>query len=232
VEASAPLASAFKFNLAFYLAYGPEGLQALKETIAAAPDDIPTVLDAKFGDISYTAQHYARAAFEALRADAVTVAPYVGMDAVTPLLDYPEKGIYVLVRSANITGNDFQLWPSERAPLYRFVTAQLNTLAREHPDKLGLMVSATQPVDLARIRSWAPTLPFLVPGIGAQQGDLDTALAHGVTSTGLGPLLGMGRALVTPVDGQTLGESARTAAEMWLARIRERRAALAAAPPR
>jgi orotidine 5'-phosphate decarboxylase subfamily 2 len=223
IEATADFACAYKFNLMFYLAYSLDGPQALHETLAYVPDDIPVILDAKFGDISYTAEHYAKAAFEVLGADAVTITPYVGMDAVTPLLAYPDRTVFVLVRSTNTTGNDFQLWPSERAPLYRFVTAQLNTLARQYPNQIGLIVASTQPHDLALIRSWAPSLPFLIPGIGVQQGDLNTAVQHGVSRTGIGPLIGVGRAIIYASQNAGFASAARAVARDWVSQIRAAR---------
>jgi orotidine-5'-phosphate decarboxylase len=223
IEATADFTCAYKFNLMFYLAYSLDGLQALYETLADVPHDIPVILDAKFGDISYTAEHYAKAAFGVLGADAVTITPYVGMDAVTPLLTYPDRMVFVVVRSANTTGNDFQLWPSERAPLYRFVTAQLNTLARQYPNQIGLIVAATQPHDLALIRSWAPNLPFLIPGIGVQQGDLNTAVQHGVSRTGIGPLIGVGRAILYASQNADFASAAREVARDWVSQIRAAR---------
>lgn len=227
IDATLDYACAYKPNLMFYLAYGAEGIRALQETIAYVPDNTPVILDAKFGDISYTAQHYARSAYEVLGADAVTVSPYAGMDAVTPLLDYPDKMAFVLVRSSNRSGNDFQLWPSERAPLYRFVTAQINTLACDHEDQLGMIVSATQPRDLVLLRSWAPCIPFLIPGLGAQEGDLDTAVQHGMTRDGLGPIISVTRAIIYATSGPDYAQAARHAAEEWAARIRTARAAYA-----
>ena len=224
IDATLDYACAFKPNLIFYLSFGSEGLRALEETIAYIPDDTPVILDAKFGDISYTAEHYAHAVFDVLGADAVTITPYVGMDAVTPLLGRPGKMIFVLVRSSNITGNDFQRWPSERAPLYRFVTAQINTLARDHADQLGMIVSATQPRDLALLRSWAPSIPFLIPGIGVQEGDLGTAVQHGMTRGGTGPLIGVARAIIYASADGDYAAAARTAAAEWVERIRAERA--------
>jgi len=228
VEATAEFACAFKPNLMFYLAYGTEGFEALQKTIAHVPDDIPVILDAKFGDISFTAGYYARAAFDVLGADAVTVSPYVGMDAVTPLLAHENRMVFVLVRSSNTTGNDFQLWPNDKAPLFRFVTAQVNTLAHKHPDQLGIIVGATQPRDLAQIRSWAPGLPFLIPGLGVQQGDLTTAVEHGMTRTGVGPLIGVARAIIYASQGADFTDAAHDAAAAWVTRIREVRARVSA----
>jgi orotidine 5'-phosphate decarboxylase subfamily 2 len=223
VDATAEYACAYKMNMAFYLVYGPDGLQALQTIIAHIPDDIPVILDAKFGDIGYTATHYGRAAFEILGADAVTVSPYVGMDAVVPLLQYDEKAVFVLVRSANTTGNDFQLWPNEQSPLFRYVTAQLNTLADQYPEQIGIGVGATQPRDLARLRCWAPSLPFLVPGLGEQEGDFTLAVEHGLTVTGIGPTISVGRSIIYASDGADFEQAAHTAAREWVERIRAAR---------
>jgi orotidine-5'-phosphate decarboxylase len=221
VDATAEFACAFKPNLAFYLAHGPDGLRALRETIAHIPNELPVILDAKFGDISYTAAHYGRAAFEMLGADAVTVSAYVGMDAVTPLLvSYPEQMVFVLVRSTNTTSNDFQLWPSDKAPLFRYVTAQLNTLLAKYPDQLGAAVGATQPQDMGRVRTWAPSLPFLISGLGAQGGDLRVAVQEGITRTGIGPILSVTRSIIYADQGPDFADAAQSAASEWLRRIR------------
>lgn len=224
IDATTELACAYKFNLAFYLAYGPDGLRALQDTVAHVPNDIPTILDAKFGDISYTAEHYARASFEQIGVDAVTVSPYVGMDAVTPLLAYRDKMVFVLARSTNTTGNDFQYWPSERAPLYRYVTAQVNTLARQYPDQLGIVVGATQAPDLINIRSWAPALPFLIPGIGVQQGDLNIAIEHGISQTNIGPMIAVARSIIYASQNDDYAAAARQSAAGWVRQIRDTRA--------
>ncbi|HML22171.1 MAG TPA: orotidine-5'-phosphate decarboxylase [Aggregatilinea sp.] len=224
VDATAPYACAYKMNLAFYLAYGPEGMQALQSITAHVPDEIPVILDAKFGDIDYTAMHYARAAFEVFGADAVTVSPYVGMDAVKPLIDYKDKGVFVLVRSANTTSNDFQLWPSEQSPLFRYVTAQLNTLADTHPEQIGITVGATQPRDLTRLRCWAPTLPFLIPGLGEQEGDIALAVEHGITVTGIGPTINVGRTIIYASDDPgDFDRAAAATAHKWVDDIRAER---------
>jgi len=220
IDATIDLVCAYKLNLDFYLAYGLEGVKALQDIIAYIPEHLPTVLDAKFGDVGYTATHSARAAFEVFKADAVTLNPYVGMDAVTPFLAYPGKMVFVLVRSSNTTGNDFQCWPSDKAPLFRYVTAQLNTLAEQYPDQIGAGVAATQPRDLIQIRSWAPALPFLIPGLGMQGGDLQQAIEHGVTRTGIGPLISVTRSIIYASQEQDFADAARAAALDWVSHIR------------
>lgn len=228
IDATGEFTCAYKMNLAFFLAYGAEGIQALQDTVAHVPDDIPTILDAKFGDISYTAERYACAAFEQLGVDAVTVSPYVGMDAVKPLLAYPDKMTFVLTRSTNTAGNDFQYWPSVRAPLYRYVTGQLNTLAGRYPNQLGIMVGATHAPDLINIRSWAPTLPFLIPGIGVQQGDLTIAVKHGISRTGAGPIISITRSIIYASSHDDFADAASQAAAQWVQQIRETRSRYAA----
>jgi orotidine-5'-phosphate decarboxylase len=221
IDATHEFACAYKPNLAFYLAEGISGLRALQDTIAHVPRHLPVVLDAKFGDISYTAAHYARAAYDELGADAVTLTAYVGMDAVEPVVvNYPDKFAYVMVRSANTTSNDFQHWPTEKAPLFRYVTAQLNTLADKYPDRIGIAAAATQPEDLARIRCWAPNLPFLIAGLGVQGGDEHVAVQEGSSRTGIGPLLSVTRAIIYASQGSDFAEAAHRSAEEWVNRIR------------
>jgi orotidine-5'-phosphate decarboxylase len=183
------------------------------------------ILDAQFGDIGYTATRYAQAAYDVFGVDAVTISPYVGMDAVTPFLAYPEKMVFVVVRTSNTTGNDFQLWPSDKAPLFRYVTAQLNTLAHQYPDQIGIVAGATQPRDLSLIRSWAPTLPFLIPGLGVQEGDLKAAIASGTSRTGIGPLISVTRSVIYASTGPDFAEAAGRVAHEWVNRIREVRRA-------
>jgi orotidine-5'-phosphate decarboxylase len=124
------------------------------------------------------------------------------------------------VRSTNTTGNDFQLWPSDKAPLFRYVTAQLNTLAGRYPGRIGIVAGATQPRDLGRIRAWGPTLPFLVPGIGIQGGDLSAAVEEGPTRDGTGPLISVTRAVIYAGQGRNFADGVGRAAEDWRDRIR------------
>lgn len=221
IDATVDHICAYKPNLAFYLHYGAAGIQALEETIAHIPKNIPVVLDANFGNIGYTASHNASAAFETFGVDAVTVTPYVGMDAVVPFLAYPGKMVFVVVRSSNTTGNDFQCWPNNNAPLFRFVTAQLNTLADDYPGQVGIGVAATQSRDLAQIRSWAPGLPFLIPGLGMQGGDLNLAIEQGITRDGIGPLISVSRSIIYASNGSDYAEAARAATSDWVNHIRQ-----------
>lgn len=219
VDATADQVCAYKLNMVFFLTYGAAGLQVLQDTIAHVPDAIPVILDAKFGDIGYTAERYAALAYDVLGVDAVTLSPYVGMDAVMPLLDYPGRAVFVLARSANRTGNDFQRWPNQHAPLFRFVVAQLNTLAQKHPGQVGAGVASTQARDLSQIRCWAPNLPFLIPGLGVQEGDVNAAVEHGETRDGIGPLISVTRAIIYASQGGDYAAAARQAAQQWRERL-------------
>ncbi|NLH08338.1 MAG: orotidine-5'-phosphate decarboxylase [Chloroflexi bacterium] len=214
VEATADVVSAFKPNLAFFLAYGSAGVHALEDTLAAIPDDIPVILDAKSGDIGSTQRMYGQAAFEALGVDALTVSPYVGDDAVLPLLDtYPGKGLFVLARTSNPAAGRFQDHPGEPPHLYEQVVSAVQGWQIAHPEStLGLVVGATYEAELEALRGRAPELPFLVPGVGAQGGTLDAAVAFGATADGLGPVINASRSVIYASSGADFADAARRAA--------------------
>jgi orotidine-5'-phosphate decarboxylase len=209
IDSTADLVSAYKANLAFYLAHGAVGIDTLRQVIAHVPAEIPTILDAKFGDIGNTAAHYAAFAFEQIRADAVTLSPYIGTDAIQPFIAHPRRFAFVLARTSNVQGNEFQQWPDPAAPLYRRVAEQMGALEQGHPDQIGLVVGATQPAELEQIRGWVPDLPFLVPGIGAQGGDLVASIRHGMSRSGLGPVINVGRDVLYASQGSDFAQAAR-----------------------
>lgn len=165
----------YKPNAAFYET--PDGWRALEETIAYAHGkDVPVILDAKRADIGHTSREYAQL-LEMV--DAITVNPYLGRDAIQPFIQRSEKGVFVLCRTSNPGGEDLQnLELSSGEPLYERVAA-LADLWNKHGN-IGLVVGATAPAELEAIRSQVPTLPFLVPGIGAQGGDTEAAITHGL----------------------------------------------------
>src|SRR5260370_10400064 len=133
IDATADVVSAYKSNLAFFLAHGAVGIDVLRQVIAHVPAEIPTILDAKFGDIGNSAEQYAAFAYEHLRADAVTVSPYVGTDPIRPFIAHAGKLPFVLARTSNVEGNEFQAWPAVASPLYRHVTGALSPLPLEFP---------------------------------------------------------------------------------------------------
>src|SRR5260370_9740092 len=141
IDATADVVSAYKSNLAFFLAHGAVGIDVLRQVIAHVPAEIPTILDAKFGDIGNSAEQYAAFAYEHLRADAVTVSPYVGTDAIRPFIAPAGKLAFVLARTSNVEGNEFQASPDVESPLYRRGPVQMSALAAQHPRPIGLVVA-------------------------------------------------------------------------------------------
>jgi uridine monophosphate synthetase len=203
IDATSEIAAAYKPNAAFFEAFGAGGFAVLKEVIAAIPDGIPVILDAKRGDIASTAQAYARAAFRLLGADAVTVNPYLGYDALEPFLSDPRHGVFLLCKTSNPGAGDLQdltiavsaeVW---RAPPDQMVYERVAWLAQSwnSNNNLGLVVGATQPVSLVKVRAAAPDLWILAPGIGAQGGDLSATLRSGLRRDRLGLLLPVSRGI-------------------------------------
>ncbi len=202
IEATAPYAAAFKPNAAFFEAHGPEGIRALQQVIAAVPQGIPVLLDAKRGDIASTARAYAAAAFETLGAGAVTLNPYLGRDSLEPFLAAEGKGIFLLCKTSNPGASDFQdltvLTEAGEMMLYEQVARMAQ--AWDPGGRIGLVVGATQPDALRRVRAAAPDLWLLAPGVGAQGGELEIALRLGLRADGLGLLLPVSRAISRAED--------------------------------
>jgi orotidine 5'-phosphate decarboxylase subfamily 2 len=198
IDATHPYAAAYKPNSAFFEALGPEGLAALATVIAHVPDDRVVILDAKRGDIGSTAEAYARAAFGVLGADALTVNPYLGHDALAPFLADPARGAFVLCHTSNPGATDFQVLDVGGEPLYRAVARR--AAGWNGGLNVGLVVGATYPAALAAVRDVAPELPFLVPGIGPQGGDLAAALAAGLDAAGAGLVVSASRAILDAAD--------------------------------
>lgn len=198
IEATAEVALAYKPNSAFFEALGPEGWAALQRVIRAVPDGVPVILDAKRGDIASTARAYARAVFEGLGVDAVTLSPYLGPDALEPFLAYPDRGVFLLCKTSNPGADVLQSLAVQGEPLY----LHLARLAEGWgpPEQLGLVVGATDPTALAAVRAAAPQRWILAPGVGAQGGDLRAALAAGLRADGLGLVLPVSRALARAAD--------------------------------
>lgn len=204
VETTADSAAAYKPNAAFFEALGGEGWEALKDVIHSIPDDIPVILDVKRGDISSTAQAYAQAAFEGLGADAVTINPYLGKDAVQPFMEDPARGAFVLCKTSNPGAADLQdLLVSAGCPFpdgAKFpqpLFARIASLVQEWntAGNLGLVIGATQLEALERVRDADPDIWILAPGVGAQGGDLAAALEVGLRADGLGMLIPVSRAI-------------------------------------
>jgi uridine monophosphate synthetase len=184
IAATADLAAAYKPNIAFFEALGSDGIVALSAVIDAVPDNIPVLLDAKRGDVASTAEAYAYAAFITLKADAITLNPYMGRDSIKPFVKNPRKGVFLLCKTSNPSASDLQDLQVVDSNLYYEQTLyeRIAALAQEwnENDNLGLVVGATQITSLERVRAVAPNLWILAPGIGAQGGDLRAALRAGL----------------------------------------------------
>lgn len=218
VEATADLAAAFKPNFAFYEALGPVGMDVLRRVTAAIPSDIPIIGDAKRSDIGNSARFYAQAALDVYGCDAIVVNPYQGRDSVEAYLAHPDRGVYVLARTSNPGAGDFQDLLVDGEPLYLRVmrTAQ----GWQRAGTLGFVVGATAPEHLRLARQAAPSAQLLVPGIGAQGGDLAAAVHEGRRADGGGVLLNASRSILYASSGADFAEAARQEAERLVADMR------------
>ena len=201
VDATAGIAAAYKPQIAFYSALGAEdqlaaSIRYIRERAPAAL----VILDAKRGDIGNTAEAYAREAFDRYGADAVTVNPYMGEDSVRPFLARPDRGAILLCRTSNPGAQDFQDLLADGLPLYRRVAERAAGHWNAHGN-LMLVVGATFPREMAELRLAHPEVSFLVPGIGAQGGDLDATLAAGLDAHGAGLLISSSRNIIYAGDG-------------------------------
>lgn len=221
VKQTAPYAAAFKPNAAFFEQFGAEGWDALKQVIAAIQTEsqrfgslIPVILDAKRGDIASTAEAYAASAFKTLGAHCITLSPYLGKDSIDSFIADREKGVFLLCKTSNPGAADLQDLTVDAGPgtetsstvdgqrstvfLYEHVAMLAQTWNTQN--NIGLVVGATQPDALARVRAAAPQLWFLSPGVGAQGGDLETALKAGLRKDGLGMLVPVSRGISRTAD--------------------------------
>ncbi|HEX4510541.1 MAG TPA: orotidine-5'-phosphate decarboxylase, partial [Burkholderiaceae bacterium] len=177
VDATKDLVCAYKPQIAFFAGQGAEGqLEELMSYIRRNAPGVPVILDAKRGDIGSTAEQYAREAFVRYQADAVTLSPYLGLDSLEPYMRYDGKGLIVLCRTSNAGGSDLQAQPLASGDRVFEHVARLAAGPWNVGGQMGLVVGATYPVELARVRELAPHLPLLIPGIGAQGGDLEASV--------------------------------------------------------
>jgi len=225
IDATKELVCAYKPNAAFYEQFGAEGISLLKDVIAHVPDDIPVILDAKRGDIGNTSSKYAAFAFDYLKADAITVNPYMGHDSLKPFFDYEDRGVFVLCLTSNPSSADFQRAMVERedqslAPLYETVIEKV--LSWNQHDNVGLVVGATMPEELGRIRNLAgEDVPILIPGVGVQGGDLEASLKMGGNSEGKLAIINAARGVLYAGSGKDYAEKAETAARELVGKMKE-----------
>lgn len=213
IKQTAPYAAAFKPNAAFFEVLGADGWTVLKQIVDVIQQEsnrqgsmIPVVLDAKRGDIASTAEAYARSAFENLGVHCITLSPYLGKDSIDPFIQTSEKGVFLLCKTSNPGAGDLQDLALESGePLHLFVAKlaqQWNTR-----NNIGLVVGATYPETLARVRTIAPDMWFLAPGIGAQGGELESALKAGLRKDGKGMLINVSRSVArAPTPGAAAAE--------------------------
>jgi len=214
VEATSDLVCAYKLNFAFYEAQGSDGIDTLDKTIKYIPNDIPAIGDAKRGDIGNTAKAYARAIFDVLNCDATTVNPYLGFDAVEPFLEYCDRGIIILCRTSNASATDFQSLRCETESGSRqlFELVALKASQWNRHGNIGLVVGATYPEELKLIRQSHPDMPILIPGIGAQGGDLELAVRYGTDRRGEKAIINSSRQIIYASGEPDFARAARQAA--------------------
>ena len=219
IDATSDYACAYKPNSAFYEQYGAEGINALRRTIdhvhETAPN-MPVILDYKRGDIGNTNEGYVKFAFNYLEADAVTVHPYLGSEAMKPFLDCKDKGIIVLCRTSNKGAGEFQdkknllqrEFYTDSVELYKIVARNI-TKTWNYNNNCLLVVGATYPGELKQVRKIVGDMPILIPGIGAQGGDLQATLEAGLDSKGEGVIINSSRGIIYASSGEDFAEAAR-----------------------
>ncbi len=226
IEATASYVCAFKPNIAFFEVLGLEGMHVFQEVIKVIPRHIPVIVDAKRGDIGNSARNYASAFFDTYGCDAITVNPYLGRDSVQPFLDHHDKGVFLLCRTSNPGARDFQDLPVQDSdgmvrPLYEVVAQQIQGWNAH--ENCGLVVGATYPRELSRIRALCPTLPILIPGVGAQGGDLRASVAAGMDAEGERAIIAVSRAILYAGDGDEYAAAAEKEARLLRDRINQAR---------
>jgi orotidine-5'-phosphate decarboxylase len=212
VDATADLACAFKPQVAYFASMrAEEQLERLIAHVRARHPEVPVILDSKRGDIGSTAEHYAREAYERYAAHAVTLSPYMGFDSIEPFLAYPDRGAFLLCRTSNAGGNDLQMLDVGGERVFERV-ARLAASTWNRNGQLGLVVGATFPGELARVRSLVGDLPLLVPGIGAQGGDVEASVQAGQTTHGVGMVVNSSRAILYAGKDEDFADRARAVA--------------------
>jgi len=245
IEATSDLVCAYKPNIAFYEIMGACGWEILKRTIESIPSHIPVIVDAKRGDIGNTAGMYARAIFEHLNADAVTVNPYLGRDSVEPFIEYVDKGTIILCLTSNKSSSDIQkqliildnppevgpMTPQAKARTFaEFFRTSTTTLYEyiaglaldwNENNNIGLVVGATAPKELSRIRDIiGDDIPILIPGVGAQGGDLENSVVHGSNTKGELAIINVARGVIYSwEDGSDFQTGVRKAAQSYREQI-------------
>lgn len=223
IDATSDLVCAYKPNYAFYGALGERGWATLTATLAHIPPSMPVILDAKVSDIGNTAEQYARMFFDVLGADALTVNPYMGVDAVAPYLARSEKGVFLLCLTSNPGAEDFETQRLADGPLYLRVAHRAREWSAAR--NCGLVVGATRPAAFAELRALVPDMWFLVPGVGAQGGDLEAVVRQGRDAAGAGLVINVSRTVLYASSGDDFAPAARRVAAQLRESIERCRAA-------
>jgi orotidine-5'-phosphate decarboxylase len=226
IEATAPYVCAFKPNLAFFEVLGPEGMHVFQNVLKEVPEHIPIIVDAKRGDLGNTARNYASAIFDVYGCDAVTVNPYLGYDSVAPFLAYEEKAIFFVCRTSNPSACDFQDLlvcdeNGQKKLLYEVIAQRVQLWNRS--GNCGLVVGATYPQEINTIRSMCPDMPILIPGVGAQGGNLEASVLAGVDVSGEKAIISVSRAILYASGDDDYAVSAANEARKLRNRINEAR---------
>jgi len=215
VSATKTTVCAYKINPAFYEAYGDEGWAALRESISYILDtapECPVILDSKRGDILYTNQKYAESTFLHLRADALTVSPYLGGEPLQPFFDHEGRGVIVLCHTSNPWANEIQELSVDGQPLYK-VIARLAAEKWNGKGNCMVMVGATYPDELKEVREIVGEMPILIAGIGAQEGDLKKTVRNGLDAHGRGLIINASRSIIFASNGKDFAEAAAAKAQ-------------------
>jgi orotidine-5'-phosphate decarboxylase len=212
IEATKDLACAYKLNMAFYEAEGSRGLEALEQTVHVIPKDVMVILDGKRNDIGNTAQQYAHALFDTLKADAVTVNPYLGKDGVAPFLEYKDKCSFILCRTSNPSAGDFQDLQVSSRPLYQVVAQKIRDW--NVSENCGAVVGATYPEELRTVRGiLGESVPILIPGVGKQGGDVEKTVKYGTNTKKEMALINSSREIIFASGNEDFAEHSRRKAE-------------------
>jgi len=209
IDATKDLCVAYKPNIAFYESLGPKGWESLEKTMNYIPEEIFTIADAKRGDIGNTSKMYAKTFFEYFNFDSVTVAPYMGIDSISPFLEFEDKWVILLGLTSNKGSQDFQYLESDGKPLYESVIRTSQSWGS--PDNLMYVIGATHPESFAEIREMAPEHFFLVPGIGAQGGDLEGVVSNGMNDE-CGLLINSARGIIYAGNDENFEVDVRSSA--------------------
>ncbi len=215
IDATAEYTAAFKANIAFFESVGVEGWHLLSQVLEHVPDDIPVIVDGKRGDIGSTAKHYAKSMFNVLKADAVTVNPLMGSDSLQPFLEQKDKGVYILCMTSNPGSEEFLLW----FDLFMQIAKRVNEWNVN--GNCGLVIGATKPIQLSHALTEAPDIPLLVPGVGAQGGNLELTLAEARGKPRHKMLINVSRSILYASTKPDYARAARKAAQTYRDRINQ-----------